>query len=91
MFSNMLDISKVIESDSTVWKTVIFGVKYRKFYIRNVLLSFIFVCRSISVMIIALEHFFGNLKPLSILHKLLISDLIVNQKIKKFFFSYLSS
>lgn len=52
MFSNMLDISKIKESDSTVWKTIIFGVKYRKFYIRNVLLSFIFVCRSISVMII---------------------------------------
>lgn len=52
MFSNMLDISKVIESDSTVWKTIIFRVKYKKFYIRNVLLSFIFVCRSIRVMII---------------------------------------
>ena len=90
MFSNMLDISKVIESDSTVWKTIIFGVKYRKFYIRNVLLSFIFVCRSISVMIIALQHFFGNLKPLSILYKLLISDLIFNKN-KKYCFSHLSS
>lgn len=52
MFSNMLDISKVIESNSTVWKIIIFRVKCKKFYVRSVLLSFIFVCRSIRVMII---------------------------------------